>query len=82
MQLQGFQTVDMRCEYTNNDEVVHLEINRLKRVGTNSVLCSCSVVSVAEGNGSHVTVSTRIMDINPILTCSLIIQRCPTTIAH
>ena len=78
--LQGHYTLDTRCEYTTNDVVQHLEVNRLRR-NEAEVWCVCGVVSLSNSNGDHVTVNPSAGSIgSPELTCSLIIKRCPQKI--
>jgi hypothetical protein len=77
--LQGFQTLDMRCENTNSDGgVAHIEINRLERVDENHVMCNCSVIALS--GERHATLRLRGDD--QMMTCALIIQRCPIVIPH
>ena len=77
--LQDFQTMGMRCEYTRTDDViVNHEINRLRRVNSTAIECSCSVVGLNGNSHTQVVFPNR----DTMFTCSLIIQRCPITIIH
>ena len=79
--LQGYYTLDTRCEFTSNQNGLHLEINRLKKVSTNTVRCLCDVVSLSSTGQQHATVAHNFLFEQPILTCSLTIVRCPLRIS-
>ena len=72
--LQGYYTVDMRCEY--NSELGYLEATRLRR--TNGYAqCRCSVTDPEifdRGSNS--------LQIGFSFTCILVVLRCPISLLH
>lgn len=76
--LQGYYTLDMRCEHTETNPGVLLQhMNRLKRLTSNSMACVCSAVSISNSDGFHAALNFR--SSRTVVECFMTVTRCPLT---